>query len=478
MRRQSVSMTIRAIAILTMSASLLLPGVVVAEDEPRLGISPPKINFGGVDVGTSKIKTLKVRNRGKADLEVGAIALCDGTSVEYGVSFAAPATVAPKGSVDVEVSYAPADTGTDRGCLRISSNDPRNPQYEVSLSGRGVDDTVSADGPDIDLQPDSLDFGAVPVGASRTLKVKVKNKGTVPLEGVMVGRCFETSEEYSWSPTEMFTVPADENVKLEVTYSPVDEIADDGCLEIVSNDPDENPAVLELSGVGGEGSGVDLDIFAFKVKRKVVLGEEDENIVTPRLWIKNSGEVDGERLALVIGTQAGVVVYEEELLVSDRPGNQGKTPYRFPDFVPTEGGEIVWMAVVDDDDEDADEAFAVTWVEGVAEASVGLDLDVVRLKPTKKVSLDSGRKIRLRVWVRNSGAIDDARPMTLVGVQGGVEVYREAVDASDVPGDDAATRYVFPTYVPESVGDILWAVTVADDDPDEDARSAVTRVRP
>jgi hypothetical protein len=478
MRRPRVSTTTTAIAILAMIASLLLPGLAVAQDEPRLSISPPKLNFGGVDVGASKVKMLKVRNRGTGDLEVGAIAPCDGTSLEYSTSFAAPATIAPKGSINVEVAYSPGDTGTDSGCLTISSSDPRNPEYEVSLSGRGVDDTATGDSPDIDLQPDSLDFGAVPVGGSRTLKVKVKNKGGSPLEGVMVGRCFETSEEYTWSPTDMFAVPVDENVKVEVTYSPIDEAGDDGCLEIISNDPDENPAVLEVTGAGGDADGVDLDIFAFKVKRKVVLGGDDDEPFSPRLWVKNESDVDGERTAIVIGMQADVVVYEEELPVSDRPGDQGKTPYRFPEFEPTEGGEIIWAAVIEDDDPDVDEAFAVTWVEGSTSDSTGLDLDVVKIRATKRVSLASGRRVRLRAWVRNEGAIDELRAMTLTGVQGGIEVYSETVDASDVPGDDGATRFGFPPYVPESDGDILWTLVIADDDPDEDVRSAVTRVRP
>jgi hypothetical protein len=68
--------------------------------------------------------------------------------------------------------------------------------------------------------------------------------------------------------------------------------------------------------------------------------------------------------------------------------------------------------------------------------------------------------------------------MTLTGVQGGVEVYSETVEASDRPNDDGAARYGFPSFAPERTGDIVWAVTVADDDPDEDVRSAVTRVRP
>jgi hypothetical protein len=176
--------------------------------------------------------------------------------------------------------------------------------------------------------------------------------------------------------------------------------------------------------------------------------------------------------------QDGIVVYEQSLMVADKSGNNGSKKYSFPSFLPTATSEILWMAVIEDDDLDVDEAFAVTQVASSPTASVDVDLDALRLKANRKVSLDRGKRIRLRVWFENPGTLDESRPATLTGVQAGIEIYSESLDVADQPGDDAATKYNFPSYRPQAEGDIIWSVTVADDDPDIDRTSAVTRVMP
>jgi hypothetical protein len=447
----------------------------VAEDEPKLGVSPPRIEFGTVE--TTKTKSTKIKNNGKADLVVSSIDPCPGTTTEFSWVSPAPFTLAPKESLRLAVSYTPVDAGQDKGCFEIASNDPKHSTFEVALRGRGKDDAPPATGPDIDLTPSSLDFGEVVMGSSRALAVKVKNKGSDPLENVIFNRCFQTSDEYTWDPMSMFSVPPGGEVVVVVTYAPIDLGVDEGCLEAQSNDPDENPAVLEVTGAGVETSTavVDLDIRDFKVKKKFQLGSADEIFVN--LWVVNTGEVDEPRLAMVVGMQNGAVVYEQSLSVSDKGGNKGGRKYAFPSFLATEAGEILWMATILDDDPDIDEALAVTQVVGASQPSVDVDLDAVKMKPTKKVSLTRGKPVRLRVWVENPGSVDESRVATLSGVQGGVEVYSATLDVSDRPGDAAATKYNFPRFAPSAEGDILWTVSIADDDPDVDAMSAVTRVK-
>lgn len=464
---------------LALGASLLVLAFASAaeakDDQPKIGVSPSQLRFGSVE--TSKTKSTKIRNQGKADLEVTAIDPCGGTSSEFSWSAATPFTLAPKQSVKLEVTYTPADPGQDEGCLTIVSNDPKRGSVEVSLEGRADDGEVTVEGPDIDLTPDALGFGDVAIGASSTKSFKVKNKGTETLDGVTVGRCFETSPEYSWNPTDIFSVPPDESVKVDVTYTPEDVGEDQGCLAIVSNDPDENPAILDVSGTGVEGAaGVDLDITKFKVKK--AFDPEAPEDVFVHLWVRNESDIDESAIAMVVGMQGGLVVYEETLEVADKSGNRGSKKYAFPSFAPAEQGEILWMATVDDADPDVDEAFAVTSVDGAQTTSVDVDIDAVRIKVTKKLSLARARPVRLRVWFENPGLVDEPRSATLTGSQGGVEVYSETLEISDRPGDDAATRYIFPPFVPEAPGDIIWTVDIADDDPDVDLRSAVTRVNP
>ena len=475
-KTMNLSVSGLAIVLIAVVMAGALGTAAVADDEPKLGVSPPRIEFGTVEI--TKTKSTKIKNNGKADLVVSSIDPCPGTTTEFSWVSPAPFTLAPKESMRLAVTYMPVDAGQDKGCLEIESNDPKRPTFSVAMRGRGKDEAPPAVGPDIDFKPSSLDFGQVVTGSSRALAVKVKNKGSDPLENVIFNRCFETSPEYTWDPMSMFSVPPGGEVVVVVTYAPVDLGVDEGCLEAQSNDPDENPAVLEVRGEGVESSGavVDLDIRDFKVKKRFQLGSADEIFVN--LWVMNTGEVDEPRLAMVVGMQNGAVVYEQSLSVSDKGGNRGGKKYKFPTFLPTEAGEILWMATILDDDPDIDEALAVTQVFGASLPSVDVDLDAVKLKPTKKVSLTRGKPIRLRVWIKNPGALDESRVATLSGVQGGVEVYSATLDVSDRPGDEAATKHSFPRFTPSAVGDVLWTVSIAADDPDVDAMSAVTRVRP
>jgi cysteine-rich repeat protein len=102
-----------------------------------------------------------------------------------------------------------------------------------------------------------------------------------------------------------------------------------------------------------------------------------------------------------------------------------------------------------------------------------VDLDIQRLKVNRRVRV--GRRVRIALKVWNDGEVDGARPATVVGVQDGVEVYRETLDVSDPP-EDGATRVRFPTYVPLAPGVITWTATLDDDDPDIDEATARTRV--
>ena len=69
------------------------------------------------------------------------------------------------------------------------------------------------------------------------------------------------------------------------------------------------------------------------------------------------------------------------------------------------------------------------------------------------------------------------RPSTVIGIQGGVEVYNETIDVSDEVGN-GRTRFTFPPFTPTASGEIVWTATIADDDPDIDEATATTNVVP
>lgn len=137
-------------------------------------------------------------------------------------------------------------------------NNPCNPDGNETFAGTfGLDndgdrlyDQSDTDcqvpAPDINLTPLVLTFGAVPAGGSATLNTAIQNLGTVVLNVSAINLCAGTSTEFNWAPLAPFTVAPGANQTLAVTYAPVDEGIDTGCLAISSNDPDEATSQLML----------------------------------------------------------------------------------------------------------------------------------------------------------------------------------------------------------------------------------------
>lgn len=111
----------------------------------------------------------------------------------------------------------------------------------------------------------------------------------------------------------------------------------------------------------------------------------------------------------------------------------------------------------------------------VSPPSNTLDLDISRFSVSKRASLKRMTTVGLKLNVVNSGTTAGSASATLVGVQGGVEVYNQTISVS-APVGGRGSKYKFPEYLPTAMGEINWTVTIADDDPDDDTATAVTKV--
>ena len=109
--------------------------------------------------------------------------------------------------------------------------------------------------------------------------------------------------------------------------------------------------------------GLDLDIKNFKVSEEIELKNKKTKPVRIRLDIKNSGSVNGDGVATVVGVQNGIEIYRVSMIVSD-PIRGGHTRFMFPSYTPTVSGKIVWTVTVTDDNPDNDVKVKTTKVKG------------------------------------------------------------------------------------------------------------------
>ena len=343
---------------ITPTTSVTLSGTGVTAPAPSIALTPATLSFGSVVLGDTATLTAQVRNAGTATLSVTGIALCSGSSAEFGWSPAGPLSIAPGQATTLTVTYQPTAAGTDSGCLAISSNDAASPVVNLGVGGIGVAQAVPA----VVLSPDSVDFGTVTVGSSASRTASIQNTGTGPLSVTGISLCSGTSPEFAWSPSAPLTVAAGQSTTLTVTYRPTGAATDTGCIAIATNDPAKPVVNLQVTGAGSQppvpSVDADLDIDEIEVAKQVDVSKPSS--VTLKLKVKNRSNVAGIGTATLVGTIGGAEVYRQVIPLQVKA--RGDAEYKFPSYAVAakSSGTILWKVTVEDQDPDVDVATAKT----------------------------------------------------------------------------------------------------------------------
>ncbi|HEU4382595.1 MAG TPA: choice-of-anchor D domain-containing protein [Anaeromyxobacteraceae bacterium] len=429
---------------------------------PHIAVSPTSLGFGNVTVGTPSSQTFTISNTGNATL-TGTIARASG-STEFTFT-PSSFNVAAGGSQGVSVTYAPSAAGADTGSLTVSSNDAANPNVSVALSGTGV----SAPTPSIALSPPSLSFGTVVLGSSASLSTQIQNTGTAVLNVTGIALCAGTSGEFAWTPSAPLSVPPGQSATLTVTYTPTAAAADSGCLAIASNDPASPTVNL---GVSGTGAGQPFPAIAL-VPSSLSFGTVTIGSSASRTTqVQNTGNATLNVLGISLcsGTPAKFT-WSPAAPLAVAPGQAATltVTYTPTDAVVDSG----CLAIASDDPQNATVNLQLTGTGSQVQVA-GLDIDIGEFEVPRYVNVRRTSSIGFEVEVRNRSLVDGTAPATLVGVLGGVEVYRQTIDITLQAGREG--EYHFPRYAisPGARGTISWTLTVDDQDPDIDRATART----
>jgi hypothetical protein len=101
----------------------------------KITVAPAKLNFATVSVGKTRVKSFTIKNTSTT----GALVVTVGTPpARYTVTAGGgTATIPPRGSRKVSVTFTPTASGTAAGSLLVTSNDPARPSVTVALTGKG-----------------------------------------------------------------------------------------------------------------------------------------------------------------------------------------------------------------------------------------------------------------------------------------------------------------------------------------------------
>ena len=151
-------------------------------------------------------------------------------------------SIPPGGSAQVAIGFDAAGLGTGDypGEVHVLSNDPDSPDVLVSalLHVNGAADITSS--------ATSLDFGSLFVNGTATRQVTIGNGGTDPLD---VTGITSDDAQFVASPTSFTLAPGAAQV-VSVDFTPTAAATFNSTLHIASNDPDENPFDIAMTGTG------------------------------------------------------------------------------------------------------------------------------------------------------------------------------------------------------------------------------------
>lgn len=212
---------------------------------PDITVTPTTIPFGNVNVGSTSDRTVSVRNDGNANLTIGTITnpsspfskVSDGCSGQ---------TLSQSSSCTITVRFSPTSIGSFDSTFNIPSNDPDENPVTVALTGTGT----SAGSPDITVLPTTtLSFPNISVGATADQTLTVKNEGTAnliiytitsPSAPFSIVAGTDTCSNTTLTPTQSCTI--------KIRFTPTTTGTFNSNFDILSNDPDENPVRVGLSG--------------------------------------------------------------------------------------------------------------------------------------------------------------------------------------------------------------------------------------
>ncbi|MCA9552004.1 MAG: choice-of-anchor D domain-containing protein [Myxococcales bacterium] len=296
---------------------------------------PPAVDFGQVNPGVTSTQRTTCTNAASEAVTVLGWSMGVASAPEYSVvPYNGQVTnLGPGESFDVEVQFAPtaASIGTDpTGAVVVRG---RNPIAGRDLDELRVELLGEAGGPDIQVTPESLNFGRVAIGTSSKRRILVENTGYNDLEITDINSDTGGTGAYA-ADRDAFVVRPGQSQVVEVTYTPTVEGEVTSTLLISSNDSDEGSYTVTLVG-----QGVNLPPCSFtlqpvavnfgivQVLRSTTQGVRIENIGADACLINDVEIAAGSDpdFGLVDGSETNILLAAGDtktILVSYTPGGE------------------------------------------------------------------------------------------------------------------------------------------------------------
>ncbi|HJN78256.1 MAG TPA: choice-of-anchor D domain-containing protein [Myxococcota bacterium] len=191
-------------------------------------LSPERLDFGSVELGTSALEEISITNKSASTLFLAELGADDDT-----IDVGAPGilTVESNRIATVEISWTPTapESLSTNAWLRVGISPADLEDLTIPVTGTG-------DGPASEISHEEVDLGTVTVGCSESEILTVLNTGTTDL--LIEDLTLDYAPEFTIVSDELpITVAPSEAAEIELVYTPSATQPTSTTLYIETNDP-------------------------------------------------------------------------------------------------------------------------------------------------------------------------------------------------------------------------------------------------
>jgi len=203
---------------------------------------PAVVDFGLVPEGATSNLTVSISNRGAGLLTISGVSTQGTDAALFSVTTPFPTIVDPWMTSNIVVQYAPGAVGTHSATLWVTSDDSDDPSVSIGLQGVGIETNANIG------VPMALSFVPTLPSTTNSLNVPVANEGASNLTLSVVSLSSTDADQFTvvGYPVTVVSLTVSNIV---VEYHPDALGTHTANLDIVSNDPDESPTNVVLTGL-------------------------------------------------------------------------------------------------------------------------------------------------------------------------------------------------------------------------------------
>jgi hypothetical protein len=212
----------------------------------ELVIDMASYDFGNVALGSNESVTFTLTNTGTGSLSILGATLEGANAAEFLITSGGGATnIPPNNARTISVRFTPTSFGQKSATLRIANDVPGENPLDVPLTGTGFGQ------PDITVNRTVVAYNDVRVGTTSIQEIVIVNTGLATL--------IVTDAQYGGNNADLFaSQPGSFPMELEPTgrdtlriaFTPLSGGNKSATASLISNDPDENPLEIFLTGDG------------------------------------------------------------------------------------------------------------------------------------------------------------------------------------------------------------------------------------